>query len=217
MKKVLEGIRSLIDYLMYHRLCVMDTKSITSQVVGRKTIAIFIVFIVALCSLVGLISYRCGYRTAERDIFEKGVQSYYEKPVSIIIDGVPVEEFSEENLVNMLVSLNVKYPDVVLAQAQIETGNYTSHIFLDNNNLFGMKAARSRIHTHEGTQHGHAYYTNWQQSVMDYAMYQATYLSKIETKDQYIDYLNRSYAEVGDRYGKMIRAKISDINKKYEF
>jgi len=30
----------------------------------------------------------------------------------------------------------VKYPEIVFAQAQLETGNFTSAIFLENNNLF---------------------------------------------------------------------------------
>ena len=49
------------------------------------------------------------------------------------------EKFSEKALVNLLVSCNVKFPHIVLAQAKLESGNYSSKMFKVNHNLFGMK------------------------------------------------------------------------------
>ncbi len=57
---------------------------------------------------------------------------------------VQTQPFSEEALIDLLRSSNIKYPYIVLAQAKIESGNYTSKVFRENNNLFGMKEPNVR-------------------------------------------------------------------------
>lgn len=106
-----------------------------------------------------------------------------------------VDKFSKDKLVLMLSNLNVKYPHIVLAQSIIETGSWSSKIFIENHNLFGMKKATRRITTAGGTQNNHAYYNHWRESVYDYAFYQCRYLHSIKTEDQYFQYLSASYAE----------------------
>jgi uncharacterized FlgJ-related protein len=77
----------------------------------------------------------------------------------------------------------------------IETGHWKSDIFLENNNLFGMKEARSRITTAIGTNKNHAEYNTWRESVYDYAFYQNRYLNNIRSENDYYQYLGASYAE----------------------
>jgi hypothetical protein len=103
--------------------------------------------------------------------------------------------FSKDKLVTMLKELNVKYPHIVLAQSMIETGQWKSKIFMENNNLFGMKEAKMRITTAGGTQYNHAYYNHWRESVYDYAFYQCRYLGNIKNESEYFQYLSASYAE----------------------
>ena len=57
-----------------------------------------------------------------------------------------------------------------------------------------MKEARTRINLAKGTQYNHAYYGTWQESVLDYAFWMATYGSKCKTEQQYYNLLN-GYAE----------------------
>ena len=104
-------------------------------------------------------------------------------------------EFSEDKLIAKLKELNVKFPYIVLAQSKLETGNFTSKIFRENNNLFGMREAKQRITTAQGTENNHAYYHSWQESILDYAFYQCRYLSNINSEEQYFNYLKQSYAE----------------------
>ena len=118
-----------------------------------------------------------------------------ESDISVININDTLNDFSEDKLIEMLVSLNVKFPHIVLAQAKLESGNYSSKIFRENHNLFGMKEARVRIHTSKGTQFNHAYYSHWRESVYDYAFYQCRYLSSLHTEDEYYTYLSKSYAE----------------------
>lgn len=105
------------------------------------------------------------------------------------------DSFTEDKLIEMMADLNVKFPWIPLAQSMVETGHFNSDIFLENHNLFGMKQARRRVTTAEGTNRGHAYYSTWRESVYDYAFYQSRYLGKIETEEQYYQYIDASYAE----------------------
>ena len=116
----------------------------------------------------------------------------YERILEINISGE--REFSEKKLIRKLKELNIRYPHIVLAQAKLESNNYSSRIFIDNHNLFGMKKARVRINLARGTQYNHAYYGTWQESVLDYAFWMATYGSKCKTEQQYYNLLN-GYAE----------------------
>jgi len=119
----------------------------------------------------------------------------FESEMIVINVKDTLNDFSEERLIDLLKTLNIKFPYIVLAQSKLETGNYQSKIFKENHNLFGMKEARVRVHTAKGTQSNHAYYDNWRESVYDYAFYQSRYLSKVRTEREYYAYLNQSYAE----------------------
>jgi hypothetical protein len=113
----------------------------------------------------------------------------------LIIDINNRNDFNQDKLVIMLKDLNVRFPHIVVAQSRLETGGYKSRIFKENNNLFGMKQATVRVNTASGTQHNHAYYDTWRESVYDYAFYQTRYLSGAKTESEYLYVLGQSYAE----------------------
>jgi hypothetical protein len=119
----------------------------------------------------------------------------YEPNTIVINVKDTTNDFTEEKLIDLLKTLNIKHPHIVLAQAKLESGHFTSKIFKENHNLFGMKEARVRINTANGTQYNHAYYSNWRESVYDYAFYQCRYLGRINTEEEYFSYLNQNYAE----------------------
>ena len=56
-----------------------------------------------------------------------------------ILEERNIVEFSEENLKEYICLKKIKHPEIVYAQALIETGGFTSTIYKQNNNLFGMK------------------------------------------------------------------------------
>lgn len=105
------------------------------------------------------------------------------------------EQFSEEKLQELLLEINIQHPKVVLAQAKLETFNFKSQVFKENHNLFGMKLPSVRTTTAKGEQYNHAIYSNWRESVLDYALRQCKYGSNIETDEEYIKYLGDTYAE----------------------
>ena len=125
-------------------------------------------------------------------------------------------QFTQTKLIDKLKELNVKFPHIALAQSMLETGNYTSKIFRENNNLFGLREAKQRITTAKGTENNHAYYHTWYESVLDYSFYQCRYLSNIITEEQYYDYLSQSYAE-DPNYIKQIKNIIYTNNLKSKF
>lgn len=125
-------------------------------------------------------------------------------------------EFSEVKLIEKIKELNFKFPHIILAQSYQETGHYKSGIFFENNNLFGMKEAKLRSNLAQGTNRGHAYYEDWQSSVVDYALYYATYLSDIKTEGEYFEYLRQNYAQ-DPTYVERLKALIKKRNLKSKF
>jgi flagellum-specific peptidoglycan hydrolase FlgJ len=121
--------------------------------------------------------------------------------------------FSEARLINKMIDINIKFPHIVLAQSQLETGNFKSKIFRENHNLFGMKEAKSRVKLALGTKHGHAHYSTWLESLYDYAFMQCRYLGTIKNETDYYNYLGKTYAEDPDYIDKL--KKMANKNKSY--
>jgi len=86
--------------------------------------------------------------------------------------------FSEDLLKKCLEYEGIKYKDIVILQSRLETGNYSSDIFLNGNNLFGMKYPSRRPTVAAGIYKEHAKYTHWSDSVIDYALWQEYYQSR---------------------------------------
>ena len=105
------------------------------------------IFIVVLMALIATYWYGSYKENAKLD----KIQYISEETKMLIINEK--NEFSEEKFKQMLLELNVRFPHIVMAQARLETGNYKSRIFKENNNLFGMKVARRRPTTNKGSQY----------------------------------------------------------------
>lgn len=125
-------------------------------------------------------------------------------------------KFSEDKFRQYLIDINIQFPHIVYAQALIESNNFKSNVFKQNNNMFGMKAARQRQTTNTGEQFNHAYFETWKDCVLDYALFQARYLSKIKTESEYFDYLRENYAE-DSTYVSKLKDIISKQDLKSKF
>ena len=132
-------------------------------------------------------------------------KSIYDKPIEDITKEQIVQEISfEDSVYNYILELNIQHPEVVLRQARIESGNFKSRVFLENNNMFGMKIPNKRPNMVSGSNSGYAVYNNWQESVIDYALYQV-YSGKNLSKEDYINMLNNNYAEDVEYLNKLIK------------
>jgi hypothetical protein len=147
--------------------------------------------------LKSLIVFGAMFGVASYYMYNSGIKNTIksmtiEERIMLINDSDP---FTENKMAEMMKELNVKFAWIPMAQSMIETGHFHSDIFIENNNLFGMKEAKSRITTAIGTNKNHAEYNTWRESIYDYAFYQSRYLGKIRSESEYYQYLSASYAE----------------------
>lgn len=100
------------------------------------------------------------------------------------IPELNITQFCLGNLQREIKKQDILYPEIVLQQAKLETGNFSSYLFLECNNLFGMRVPQHRECAPGliGETYYHAEYDSWRQSVLDYAIWQK-YMIKIGRLD----------------------------------
>ena len=131
------------------------------------------------------------------------IKRYDEKPP----DPEKKSQLSDE-ILSYILDLRIENAYIVYAQARLESGNFTSDIFMENNNLFGMKMAERRPTTAIGVNRGHAVYKSWRESVIDYALMQAAYYLGLDEKT-YLDKICSVYA-TDTTYRKRLEAMRND-------
>lgn len=134
-----------------------------------------------------------------------------EKEIKLTTDN----SFSKEKLIEEMKHLNIKHPHIVYAQFVLESNHFKSRLFLTQNNLMGMQESTSRPSTNVGSDNGFAVYNSWRDSVLDYALYQASFMRGIN-EQQYFEYLSKNYAE-DKEYVKKLKNYIKNSNIKKEF
>lgn len=70
---------------------------------------------------------------------------------------------------------DLSHKDIVKAQIRHETGNLTSRFCKEQNNLFGMRLAKTRETTATGEGNRMAVYDSWPESIRDYKIWQDRY------------------------------------------
>jgi flagellum-specific peptidoglycan hydrolase FlgJ len=144
-----------------------------------------------------------------------------EAPIKFETNG-SFAEFTPANLQKYITSKNLKHPQIVYAQALLETGVFSSTIFKENNNLFGMKYVGdfrykySRPTTATGSRYGHAVYQHWKRSVDDYQLWQKMFKrTPIETEEDYFKLLGARYAE-SKNYVKSLKYLIENDTSQWK-
>ena len=102
--------------------------------------------------------------------------------------------FTREALIEEIKCHGFKYPDLILAQAVLESGHFKSTVFKENNNLFGMRQPRKRYTLCKGSNLNHGVYDNWKVSVEDRMIYDTLYLKDM-TRTQYLRFLDNVYCK----------------------
>ena len=75
----------------------------------------------------------------------------------VIMFSLSLSAQTDQQVYDELKKYNIKHPHIVLAQAKLETGNYTSKLCKRHGNLFGLKGRK-----------GYAKFGNWKESVKAY-------------------------------------------------
>ncbi len=94
------------------------------------------------------------------------------------IKSNPEIDLNDSILLNYMLLLEIKYPHIVLKQAKLETGNYTSNRFKKYNALFGFQTSDTNI----------IKYKSWKESVVHYKYWQ---MKKLRTNEDYHKFLIR--------------------------
>lgn len=111
------------------------------------------------------------------------------------LDNVYSMEFSVDNLRRALEYSEIKSPEIVLQQAILETGNFTSELFVVGQNLFGIRPAKRRETTNIGEFNYHATYYHWFDSILDLKLLQEYWSGKGHNLNDYYSFLiNIGYA-----------------------
>lgn len=78
------------------------------------------------------------------------------------------KEINDTVLYQFLLDNNAWYPDILLKQAKIESANYTSNVYKNTNNLYGMRKVGKRQTTQlNNVYNSYGCYNNWCLSVLD--------------------------------------------------
>jgi len=118
------------------------------------------------------------------------------------------EPFSPDLLRQAMYFEGIQAVEIAFKQAQLETGWFTSDLFINANNLFGMRYARVRDTYASGVYKYHAEYKTWISSVKDLALWQAWYASKGYDLTDYFAFLE----EIGYATDKKYIKKIKEIS-----
>jgi len=164
----------------------------------KKKIKIFIFF-----GLISIIPFKIKNVFYEKEVQEIQEIDFYEQNLSR----------KKKMVIEEIIRNKIQHPEIVLAQALLESGNFNSYIFKNNNNMFGMRMPNRRETHAIGTYKSYAVYENWKMSIQDYALYQKAVLKGRDiSKENYYAFLGRRYAE-SPEYVAVIKKMVKKIER----
>ena len=185
-----ENLQSTSEEVIKNLVCEIEDYQTTIKIV----LVILAISLVALC--VVSIQYRTlsnkyNLLIEEETIQEQELSPEYARGYWLI--NTP-DSINDDILYDFLLENDAWYPEILLAQAKLESGNYSSRIFQSNNNLYGMKKVYKRPTTQQGDDKGYGYYPNWCLSVLDRILWDKYTFENKPSKDEYLRAM-RGYAE----------------------
>lgn len=119
-------------------------------------------FFLFLGILLGMwIGYHINIKTAETKNNSSTIEIQKQQPDTVYKDTAGMKKISkkisEKNIRDEFKRYNIKHPDIVYAQARLETANFTSDVCIKNNNLFGLT-----------DNNGYMVFDDWRESVRAY-------------------------------------------------
>lgn len=130
--------------------------------------------------------------------------------------------FTPQLLYEALVYNEIQNPDIVVKQSVVETGNFTSNLFIATNNPFGMHLALSRKSItsefvygdfYDGELHKVAKFNCWYDAVLDFKYWQTFWLDTVLTECQYYVFLDTLPYAANPNYVKIVKSiNLNNIN-----
>ena len=140
-----------------------------------------------LILFLALITGRAGY--SPEALQEQKDRYVFLAEKHLFLERVYELDFSVDNFRRALIYSEIEHPQIVFSQAVLETGNFTSELFLCGHNLFGMRLARVRETTAIGQWDHHAKYEHWYDSIKDYRLWQEWYSNSGKSLNEYFSFL----------------------------
>lgn len=116
--------------------------------------------------------------------------------------------FSEKKLRRLIVRFGINCPDIVIAQAKLESNHFKSRLFLQQNNIFGMTYPHKRPTVAIRKDRGFSVYRTWEDALLDYKIFQEYYLKGITSNEKYLNRLSELGYCTSKTYTKTINRLI---------
>lgn len=127
--------------------------------------------------------------------------------IDVVLDNDII--LCDSTLYRVLKENGAWYPDILVAQSRLETGNYKSQLCVAANNIFGMRKVHKRETLQCGDTNGYGKYNHWIDSAIDRIMLDTTVFNNIMPSIEVYEKYITSYAK-DSNYLK----KIKSINVK---
>ena len=105
--------------------------------------------------------------------------------------GIKSEISLRDSIYYVMGEYDIKYPDIVYAQAVLETGNFKAGIFTKKQNLFGLRGKK-----------GYYSFQHWSESVK---MYKEKIQSRYREGEDYYHFLKRIHYAENPNYTKSLK------------
>jgi hypothetical protein len=144
-----------------------------------------------------------------------GNHNFRSKEPGIVNNSGDEDAINYRDLYIEIVKQDIEFPEIVWSQAILESGHFTSKIFKENNNFFGMRLPAIRSTVAVGKRNGYAIYNSWRDCVRDYKLYQDYIFSKrTYTEESYFTHLNKTYSISGASYSSKLKAIRKTLEKR---
>lgn len=133
-----------------------------------------------------IISVYSFFYLHSKDKIDKDITIKLEQPEFFI------QDVTVDNLYAALIYYDLKHPEIIVAQAILETGNFKSKVFKEKNNLFGLYNSRTK---------NYYKFNHWTESIVGYKSYiqykyNAEKYKKYKPPENYFNFLKDiGYAE----------------------
>lgn len=159
-----------------------------------------------IVAVIAVISYSLGSLDTTKE----------SKPFLIVEEQLLPEELSyEEEVYRLLCLYKIQNKHIVLAQAKLESGGFTSSIFLESNNIVNMKVPGQRpTLARKCDDHVYAEYPSIEYSVIDYALWQCAFARNLSEQKYYERLVEVGFAE-DTLYIHKLRPIVEQLKQKY--
>lgn len=171
----------------------------TEELIKIKTLLKIVIALIigyAITFYIGIVAYNEKILNKLNKLDTKEVSIKLDQPEYLLSNN------PEEDLIDVLYHYNVQYPEIVYAQAVLETGNFNSRVFREYNNLFGL---------YNSYEKDYYKFDHWVESVLGYINF---IQYRYKEGEDYYDFLIRiGYAE-DPKYIDKVKSIVNQLDTK---